>query len=375
LGFDIAGTLREIAHVFRHIPRAIAAALLGSLPALASAEENPQSAMKPRHGLVIHGGAGTILRSNLTPELEAQYTAALTAALDAGYAILDSGGTSLDAVVASIRLLEDSPLFNAGVGAVMTADGNCELDASIMNGADRAAGAVAGVRRVRNPITLARDVMERSAHVMLTGEGAERFAESIGHTLVDNSYFHTERRREQLEDAKKAEALKKSGGSSARTKEQLFSEFAHVAGDGDATGGGKFGTVGCVALDRHGNLAAGTSTGGMTNKRWGRVGDSPVIGAGTYADNATCAVSATGWGEFFIRASAAHEIASRIRYGNETVDDAAKMTIDAIGQMGGTGGVIAIDRNGAITMPFNTEGMYRAWRTASGDSGIAIYRE
>ncbi|HEY5550970.1 MAG TPA: isoaspartyl peptidase/L-asparaginase [Opitutaceae bacterium] len=331
--------------------------------------------MKPHYGLAIHGGAGTILRSGLTPTLEAEYTAALNAALEAGYAVLDSGDTALDAVVTAIRILEDSPLFNAGVGAVMTADGTCELDASIMNGSDRAAGAVAGVRRVRNPIVLARDVMERSPHVMLTGEGAERFAESVGHTLVDNSHFHTELRRRQLDEAKKDEALKKSGGADAGAAGRPFSEFAQVIGQGDGAGSGKFGTVGCVALDRHGNLAAGTSTGGMMNKRFGRVGDSPVIGAGTYADNATCAVSATGHGEYFIRSVASHDVAARMRYSGKTLTDAARETIDSIGALGGTGGVIAIDRGGVIAMPFNTEGMYRAWRTATGDTGVAIYRE
>jgi beta-aspartyl-peptidase (threonine type) len=216
--------------------------------------------------------------------------------------------------------------------------------------------------------------MERSAHVMLTGEGAEQFAESVGHTLVDNSHFHTELRRRQLEEAKKAEALKKNGGADARAQ-QPFSEFTHGIGQDDAADSGKFGTVGCVALDRHGNLAGGTSTGGMMNKRWGRVGDSPVIGAGTYADNATCAVSATGWGEYFIRSVASHDVSARMRYSGKSLADAARDTIAAIGALGGTGGVIAIDRNGEIAMPFNTEGMYRAWRTASGDSGVAIYRD
>ncbi|HUG11906.1 MAG TPA: isoaspartyl peptidase/L-asparaginase [Opitutaceae bacterium] len=329
--------------------------------------------MKPRYGLVIHGGAGTILRSELTPELEAEYTAALSAALDAGYAVLNSGGTALDAVVATIRILEDSPLFNAARGAVMTADGVCELDASIMNGIDRSAGAVAGVRRVRNPIVLARDVMERSKHVMLTGEGAERFAVTVGHELVENSYFQTELRRRQLEQAKEIEARESKESAALDEKQPAFSEFVHKSTDD--TPDRKFGTVGCVALDQHGNLAAGTSTGGMMNKRFGRVGDSPIIGAGTYADNGTCAVSSTGHGEYYIRAVAAHDIASRVRYAGDSLPDAARKTIDELGAIGGTGGVIAIDRTGAITAPFNTPGMYRGWRLSDGETRIAIYAD
>jgi len=368
-----------MAGVIRHAPRAKIAAtalLLGSIVVAQNAGAQLQSpddpAMKPRYGLVIHGGAGTILRSELTPELEAQYAAALGEALDAGYAVLDGGGTSLDAVVAAIRTMEDSPLFNAGFGAVMNAEGLCELDASIMNGADRSAGAVAGVHRVRNPITLARDVMEKSKHVMLAGDGAEIFAQQVGYELVDNSYFQTERRRKQLERAKEIDAREESDRATQGQQERAFSEFSHGK---DEMPERKWGTVGCVALDQHGNLAAGTSTGGMTNKRFGRVGDSPIIGAGNYADNATCAVSATGHGEYFIRTVAAHDVAARMGYAGKSVQEAAQATIDELGSMGGTGGVIAIDRNGEIAVPFNTPGMYRAWRRSDGESRIAIYRD
>ena len=329
--------------------------------------------MNQRFGLVIHGGAGTILRSELSPEMEAEYTSALSAALNAGYDVLESGGTSLDAVVATIRIMEDSPLFNAGHGAVMNAEGICELDASIMNGADRSAGAIAGVHRVRNPITLARDVMEKSRHVMLTGDGAEIFAQQVGHTLVDNSYFQTERRRKQLEKAREIEAQEDSDRAKQGQQERAFSEFEHKKTD--EMPGRKWGTVGCVALDQHGNLAAGTSTGGMTNKRFGRIGDSPIIGAGNYADNATCAVSATGHGEYFIRAVAGYDVAARMRYAGKSVAEAAQATIDEIGALGGTGGVIAIDRKGGIAVPFNTPGMYRGWHLSDGVAEISIYRD
>lgn len=360
-------------------PRTAIAAVLVVLgitpmPLFGAENKTPEdAAMNQRYGLVIHGGAGTILRSELSSELEAQYTAALGAALDAGYAILESGGTSLDAVVAAVRIMEDSPLFNAGHGAVMNAEGICELDASIMNGADRSAGAVAGVHRVRNPITLARDVMEKSQHVMLAGDGAETFAVQVGHELVDNSYFHTERRRKQLERAKEIEAREDSDRARQGQQERAFSEFQHKTTDDMPER--KWGTVGCVALDSHGNLAAGTSTGGMTNKRFGRIGDSPIIGAGNYADNATCAVSGTGHGEYFIRTVAGYDIAARMKFAGKSLADAADATIAELGSMGGTGGVIAIDAAGNIAAPFNTPGMYRGWRRSDGESAIKIYRD
>ena len=312
-------------------------------------------------GIVIHGGAGAIARAELTPELEAQYRAGLTQALDAGHAVLDRGGSSLDAVVAAIRILEDSPLFNAGHGAVLNAAGECELDASIMDGRTLAAGAVAGVRHIRNPIFLARDVMEKTAHVMLAGEGAEIFAKGLGYDLVPNEYFQTGRRRRQLEQAKELErqAAPVPAGKAPVT-------FITI----DES---KFGTVGAVALDRQGNLAAGTSTGGMTNKKFGRVGDSPIIGAGTYAANPTCAVSCTGHGEYFIRLAAAHNVATLVEYQRLPLEAAAAETIKRIRELGGTGGLIAIDRAGHVALPFNTPGMYRGFRLADGRRSVAIF--
>ncbi|HWU51431.1 MAG TPA: isoaspartyl peptidase/L-asparaginase, partial [Tahibacter sp.] len=268
---------------------------------------------------------------------------------------LAAGKPALDAVSAAIVVLEDSPQFNAGRGAVFTHDGKNELDAAIMDGATRRAGAIAGVQRVKNPIALARAVMEKSPHVMLTGAGAETFAQSIGMALVDPSYFRIEKRWQQLQKALKEEQDKK----------------AHT----DIETAKHFGTVGAVALDAKGHLAAGTSTGGMTNKRWGRVGDSPIIGAGTYA-NASCAVSGTGWGEFYIRAVAAHDICARVEYKGQSVREAAEAVIDKeIPAAGGDGGAIALDRNGHFALPFNTEGMYRGWIGADGVSHVAIYKE
>lgn len=301
--------------------------------------------------IAIHGGAGVISRATMTADNEQAYRADLERALDAGYAVLEAGGSSLDATVAAVRILEDSPYFNAGRGAVFSHAGVNELDAAIMDGATRQAGAVAGVRHVRNPIELARLVMERTPHVLLTGEGAEEFALEQGVALVPGSYFHTERRWQQLEAAQRGEPV--------------------AAADADI---GYFGTVGAVARDRNGNLAAATSTGGTTNKRWGRVGDSPIIGAGTYADNDSCAVSATGSGEYFIRAVVAHEICARVRIGGLRAADAARAVVQGtLKEMGGDGGVIVVDRNGEITMEFNTEGMFRGARDARGRREIAIY--
>ncbi len=315
------------------------------------------AAEKP-YGLVIHGGAGVIERATLTAEREKEYRAKLTEAREAGYAVPERGGAALDAVVAVVVLLEDSPLFNAGKGAVLTADGTCELDASIMDGRTQAAGAIAGVGRIKNPITLARVVMEKSAHVLLTGAGAEKFAQQQGFALVPNEYFQTAHRREQLEQAKQREATKKTSGL------LNADHFERVA---------RYGTVGCVALDRSGNLAAGTSTGGMTNKKFGRVGDAPIIGAGTYANNATCAVSATGWGEYFIRVGVARDIAAQLEYKGAALKDAATATLAKVGALGGDGGVVCIDKDGNIALPFNSAGMYRGYRLSTGQAEIAIF--
>lgn len=305
--------------------------------------------------LAIHGGAGTIRRSDMTPEAEKEYRDALATALRTGQKILLEGGTSLDAVEATVRVLEDHPLFNAGRGAVFTHSGRNEHDASIMDGATRRAGAVAGVSILKNPITAARAVMEHSPHVMLSGRGAELFATEQGLEIVDPSYFWTERRWESLQRA---------------LREQKSTAVADLPLEYRA------GTVGAVALDRHGNLAAATSTGGMTNKRWGRIGDSPIIGAGTFADNETCAVSATGHGEYFIRWAVAHEIASMMRYSGRTVGEAARNVIhEQLKRAGGEGGVIALDGNGNVALEFNSEGMYRGWVKGEQEPQIAIFGE
>jgi beta-aspartyl-peptidase (threonine type) len=314
--------------------------------------------------LVVHGGAGTISRDQMTPELEAQYRADLERALRAGHEVLKRGGTSLDAVETTVRVLEDSPLFNAGKGAVFTHDGRNELDASIMDGATLKAGAVAGVHRVKNPISLARLVMERSAHVLLAGDGAEAFAREQGVELVDPKYFFTERRWKALEDAKKKEAEeRKAGKPNARVT--TISESDDY----------KFGTVGAVALDGAGNLAAATSTGGMTNKRYGRVGDSPIVGAGTYANNRTCAVSATGHGEFFIRSVVAYDIAALMEYKGLPLKEAAdEVVMNKLVKLGGEGGVIAVDARGNVAMPFNTPGMFRGTIDEQGRVTVDIYQ-
>jgi len=308
--------------------------------------------------LVIHGGAGTILKKNMTAEVEKQYRDALAEALRTGHAVLAKGGTSLDAVEATIRVMEDSPLFNAGKGAVFTHEGKNELDASIMEGKTKRAGAVAAVTTIKNPISAARAVMEKTKHVMLIGRGAEAFAKSAGLTIVDPKYFWTERRWKELQDELAAEK-----------KGKPVSEYAVPADK-------KFGTVGAVALDRDGNLAAGTSTGGTSNKRWGRVGDSPIIGAGTYAENESCAVSATGTGEFFIRWTVAHDIAALVKYKGLSVKDAANEVINRkLKAVDGDGGVIVLDARGNFAMTFNTEGMYRGWIGADGVPHVEIYGE
>jgi beta-aspartyl-peptidase (threonine type) len=294
------------------------------------------------HAIAVHGGAGDIPPAELTPEREAEYRAGLERALHAGHAIIASGGPSLDAVVAAVQVLEDEPLFNAGRGSVIGANGICELDASLMDGRDLRAGAVTGLRYVRNPIVLAQLVMDRSPHVMLAGQGAEEFAIEHGLVPVPNSYFVTERRQRELAAAMAAAGTTDGRGPLPGGRESLT------------------GTVGAVALDKHGNLAAATSTGGMTAKRWGRIGDSPIIGAGTYAANDCCAVSATGHGEFFIRATVAHEIASLMRYTGRSVTAAADVVVrEQLVRLGGSGGVIAIGRDGSIAMPFNSKGMLR----------------
>ncbi|MGO4703943.1 isoaspartyl peptidase/L-asparaginase family protein [Dyella sp. 2RAB6] len=302
--------------------------------------------------LVIHGGAGVIKR-DMSPAREKAVRAALTQALQNGYAQLKAGKPALDAVTAAITVLENDPNFNAGKGAVFTHDGKNELDAAVMDGYTLKAGAIAGVHRVKNPILLARAVMEKSPHVMLAGDGAEAFAKEAGIELVDPAYFRTEERWQQLQKALKEDA-------------------EHRAHE-DVETAKHFGTVGAVALDTQGHLAAGTSTGGMTNKRWGRIGDSPLIGAGTYANNG-CAVSGTGWGEFYIRTVAAHEICMRVTQMRVPLNRAAAEVINQeIPSMGGNGGAIALDAQGNVAMPFNTDGMFRGWIGEDGKPHVAIY--
>lgn len=319
-----------------------------------------------RYVLVIHGGAGTILKSQLTPEKEKAYREALKASLTAGYDVLKKGGSSLDAVEAAVRSMEDCPLFNAGKGAVFTAEGKNELDAAIMNGKTLEAGAVAGVTIVKNPVSAARAVMEKSKHVMMTGRGAETFAREAGLEIVDPAYFHTEDRWKGLLRARRLDS----------TRQQLdHADTAASARLGAEHRDYKFGTVGAVALDKQGNLAAATSTGGMTNKRYGRVGDAPVIGAGTYADNATCAVSCTGWGEYFIRLVVAKNVCDLMEYKGMSVRDAAnELIMKKVPALGGDGGLIAIDRQGRIAMPFNTAGMYRGAIRENGEVEIHIFQ-
>jgi beta-aspartyl-peptidase (threonine type) len=301
--------------------------------------------------LAIHGGAGTLPRAEMGAAAELKYRAGLKAAIDAGFALLEAGATSLDAVTRAVVLLEDNPLFNAGLGSVFTFDGRNELDASIMDGSSLKAGAVCGLTRIKNPIELARAVMEQSSSVMLAGTGAEDFAAGCGFSFVPQSYFYTPERWQQLERIRAGDS-----NLSALT-------ISHL------------GTVGAVALDVEGRLAAATSTGGMTGKRFQRIGDSPIIGAGTYADNRSCAVSATGHGEMFIRAAVAHDICSRMRFGGRSLVQAVReVVLVELPSLGGEGGVIAIDPRGEIAMEFNSEGMFRASRRAGEESQIAIYR-
>jgi beta-aspartyl-peptidase (threonine type) len=309
--------------------------------------------------LVVHGGAGTIERESISARGEREYQDALTAALMAGRNVLAGHGSAMDAVVATVQILEDCPLFNAGRGAVFNAEGKNELDAAIMDGRTLAAGAVAGVTNIKNPIAVARLVLTESNHVMLVGEGAERFAASRGAEIVSPDYFFTDHRWADLLRAKQLE----------QNLADLVRDH-NLEVDPDRTGG----TVGAVALDLHGDLAAGTSTGGITNKRFGRIGDSPIIGAGTYADNEGCAVSATGKGEIFIRVVAAHELSALMKYRHASITEGAELVIEKIASLGGQGGLIAVDRAGRFAMTFNTSGMYRGTVAAAGEPETAIFR-
>lgn len=309
--------------------------------------------------IAIHGGAGTIRRQFMTDEQEKAYRDGLAESLDAGHRILANGGSSLDAVVAAVIVMENNPLFNAGKGAVFTHEGTNEQDACVMDGATRAIGAVAAVKRIASPVTLARMVMEKSSHVLLSGEGAERFAVANGMALVEPEYFYTKHRWLQLQQALNEE----------KRQQQSVVQLDHSDDK-------RMGTVGAVALDSHGNLAAATSTGGMTNKRFGRIGDTPIVGAGTFADNATCAISATGVGEYVIRAVLAHDIHALMQYKNMSLVDAANLVVmEKLTALGGSGGIVAIDHHGTIAMPFNSDGMYRGFKLADGRCETAIFRE
>jgi len=305
--------------------------------------ENGQADNQKEWALVIHGGAGVITRDLMTPERDSAYRQVLSVALETGANILSEGGTAVDAVEKTIQVMENSPLFNAGRGAVFTNKGTNEMDAAIMDGSDLNAGSVAGIMTIKNPISAARAVMEKSVHVMLSGQGASEFAVEHGLEQADSSYFYTDHRYRQLTEAINRE---------------------------------KNGTVGCCALDKNGNLAAGTSTGGMTNKRYNRIGDAPVIGAGTYANNSTCAVSATGHGEYFIRWTVAHDISALIEYNDMNLIQAADLVINKkLVEAGGSGGVVSLDKYGNIAMPFNSEGMFRGYVDSEGKGGVYIYRD
>lgn len=314
--------------------------------------------------IIIHGGAGTILKKNMTDEKEAAYKAKLEEAIKVGYTILKNGGTSTEAVLKTIQVMEESPLFNAGKGAVFTNAGTNELDASFMDGKTLNAGAVAGVKDVKSPIELAIKIMTDSEHVMLSGYGASTFAKEKGLEMVDPSYFYTENRFQSLQKIIKQE------------KTQLDHDAKKANFYDPTIKDSKFGTVGCVALDKNGNIAAGTSTGGMTNKRWGRIGDAPIIGSGTYANNNTCGVSSTGWGEYFIRSQVAYDISAQMEYQKKSLKEATKDVIqNKLTKLGGTGGVVALDKNGNMSFEFNTEGMYRASMDEKGELILKIYKE
>ena len=296
--------------------------------------------------IVIHGGAGTILKRNMSEEMELSYKLKLEEAINIGYDILKNNGSSIDAVEATIKILENSELFNAGKGSVLSNKGEVEMDASIMNGQNLNAGAISGIKKIKNPISGARMVMEKSEYVFLSGDGAEEFAMSQGLEIIENEYFITKTRLNSLMNAKKNDSIKDN----------------------------KFGTVGCVAIDKYANITSGTSTGGMTNKKWNRIGDVPIIGAGTYANNKTCGISSTGWGEYFIRNVVAYDISSQIEYKNISIKSAAKNTLKKVKNLGGNGGVIGIDKKGNILMDFNTDGMYRGYKKSNGEFEIKIYK-
>jgi len=323
-----------------------------------------ESKQQNEFAIVIHGGAGTILKKNMTPKKEIAYKIKLEEAIKVGYTILKNGGTSLDAVEKTIKILEDSPLFNAGKGAVFTHEETNEMDASIMTGSDLNAGAVAGVKDIKNPISAARKVMTNSDHVLLSGAGASQFAKEQGLKIVAASYFYTENRYKSLKRIKDKEKLKID-----HDNKTTFYDDPNIKDR-------KFGTVGCVALDKQGNITAGTSTGGMTNKRWNRIGDSPIIGAGTYANNTTCGVSSTGWGEYFIRGMVAYDISALIAYKKIALKEATHEVIqNKLVKLGGTGGVIAIDKLGNIVFEYNTKGMFRASMDDKGNLVIGMYKE
>tara|TARA_B100000700_G_scaffold18883_1_gene18544 strand:- start:39 stop:1031 length:993 start_codon:yes stop_codon:yes gene_type:complete len=304
--------------------------------------------------IVIHGGAGTILKENMTPELEAAYLGKLEEAVMSGYDILKSGGSSQLAVKETIKIMEDSPLFNAGIGAALTNEETASLDASFMEGENLNAGAIAGSKYIKNPIIAAISVMEDSQHVLLSSDGADEFAIKMGLDTVPNSYFITERRLKSVRKAKKDEIIS--------FEDSLMNDS-------------KYGTVGCVAIDKMGNIASGTSTGGTTNKKWGRIGDVPIIGAGTYANNDCCGISTTGWGEHFIRNVVAYDIAAQIIYDNKSIEEASIKSLDKVMETGGDGGVIGLDNQGNISMKFNTAGMYRASVDKNGNLTVKIYSD
>lgn len=330
-------------------------------------EKEQQDIEQPtaKYVMVIHGGAGTIVKGEMTPEKEKAYREKLTEALEQGYNILKEGKTSVDAVQVAINIMEDSPLFNAGKGAVFTHDGKNEMDASIMYGKNLMAGAVAGVATVKNPIDAARAVMEHSEHVMLSGKGAEQFAQKTGCTIVDTAYFFTQKRWDYLQQVLKNNETSSTG---LKSDSNLSKKPSWAALDR------KFGTVGCVALDHEGNLAAGTSTGGMSDKKYGRIGDSPIIGAGTYCNNLTAGISSTGWGEYYIREVAAHRVSDLIELKDLSLQEAVQQTLKEIADMGGNGGMIGLNTKGECTMQFNTAGMYRGTVDEDGNVSVFFYK-
>jgi beta-aspartyl-peptidase (threonine type) len=329
-----------------------------------SSEEKRDLIKQNEFAIIIHGGAGTILKKNMSDEKEVEYKAKLEEAIKVGHAILKNGGTSQDAVLKTIQVMEESPLFNAGKGAVFTHEETNELDASFMDGKTLNAGAVAGVTYVKSPIELAIKIMTDSDHVMLSGEGASIFAKEKGLEIVDPSYFYTESRFKSLQRIKNS------------VKTELDHDDKKAAFYDADIKNSKFGTVGCVALDKNGNISAGTSTGGMTNKRWGRIGDAPIIGSGTYANNKTCGVSSTGWGEYFIRGQIAYDISAQMEYQQKTLKEATSDVIqNKLTKLGGTGGVVALDKNGNMSFEFNTAGMYRASMNDKGELVVKIYKE